>query len=480
MQMFVMLMMVALIVHDAAAADLGLKPLLTGAAMPLTVLSAYAVLAAIIAGGCFWVQRIMTHSPGRARPWVRRLEVALNASRAVIVALFLTQIYVLGGLMWLRETLGNWILLNEVLAILPALATVAVTWWAYYPIDRRMREAALIRQLDRGDPVWPIWTRGQYLLSQVRHQLLLMMVPLLALLGWTQIVDSFLVPEHPWIAYRSAFTLSGGLAIFLAAPLMIRHVWDTIPLAEGELRTRLLALCDCYHVRIRELLLWRTYGGIVNGAVMGLIGKTRYILLTDGLIERLEDDEVEAVMAHELGHVRRHHMPWLAICAITVLMAWSTVLEYAIMRVESLPGLQEAVTASYWREMSDVAMIGLLLGGWYVAFGYISRRFERQADTFAAQHLTQRLAEDRGETAATISSEGAEIMSRALFRVSALSHAPADRPSWRHGSITWRANYLRSLVGCPLYRCPIDGEVQMIRGVCVLLGLAALALTYGG
>ncbi|MEX0741202.1 MAG: hypothetical protein WD079_00295, partial [Phycisphaeraceae bacterium] len=87
---------------------------------------------------------------------------------------------------------------------------------------------------------------------------------------------------------------------------------------------------------------------------------------------------------------------------------------------------------------------------------------------------------ERGETATTISSEGAEIMSRALFRVSALSHAPADRPSWRHGSITWRADYLRSLVGCPIYRCSIDGEVQMIRGVCVLLGLAALALTYGG
>ena len=54
---------------------------------------------------------------------------------------------------------------------------------------------------------------------------------------------------------------------------------------------------------------------MINGAVMGAITPVRYILLTDALLETLPRERVEAVMAHELAHVRRHHIFWLVMAA---------------------------------------------------------------------------------------------------------------------------------------------------------------------
>ena len=47
----------------------------------------------------------------------------------------------------------------------------------------------------------------------------------------------------------------------------------------------------------------------------------------------------------------------------------------------------------------------------------------------------------------------------------------AGRKSWRHGSIVWRAAYLRTLIGTPIGRCDIDRTIRRIR----FAGAAALA-----
>src|SRR5690606_31987071 len=66
-------------------------------------------------------------------------------------------------------------------------------------------------------------------------------------------------------------------------------------------------------VRFREVLLWRTFGGMVNAAVMGMLAPLRYILLSDALLEHLPAEQVEAVMAHEVAHIRKRHLVWLLV-----------------------------------------------------------------------------------------------------------------------------------------------------------------------
>jgi STE24 endopeptidase len=396
----------------------------------------------------------------------------------------------MGWLVLLRGYLGDWILVDELVALAPTLGLVVWAWWAYYPIDRRIREAGLIGRLDAGQPVYPIWSRGQYLLSQLRHQVALIFAPLLLLLGWAELVER-VVPVDGAMAsmdLRPLLVLAGGAAVFLFAPLMIRHLWDTVPLPEGQVRTRLLELCRQQGVGVRELLLWRTFGGMINAAVMGMVRPVRYILLTDALLDMVDEDEVQAIMAHELAHVRRHHMFWLLAAAGASLAT----LDLALTVVVSVGMSVGAAAASGvpvigyvvdWITASPQVLLTVTTGaaalGWVFIFGWVSRRVERQADTFAVQQLSQPQVDpgrDAGE-AVRVEAAAALTMIRALQRVAELNHIATTRKSWRHGSIAWRQAYLRSLVGQPVGQLSIDRQMRWIKAA-TLACVALLVLVY--
>ena len=74
-------------------------------------------------------------------------------------------------------------------------------------------------------------------------------------------------------------------------------------------------------VRCRDLVVWNTgRARIANAAVMGPVAWTRYIVFTDALLEDLDESEVEAVLAHELGHVRHHHMGFYMLFILAFLL----------------------------------------------------------------------------------------------------------------------------------------------------------------
>lgn len=478
MQLFVLAIMITLLTHDAYRPRP--EPALEGGSMIAAAVGPYLLLVIFLALTARWaLRRLATHPQGISRT-LRRLDLAFTLTRMLILALVLADLFALGYLTWLRQQLGDWVLVNDLLAIAPALLTVLAGWWLYYPVERRVREALVLRQLDEGEPLWPMPTRGQYVLSQTRHQLLLMLVPLTILLGWVQIVDRYIAEQFAAAAWvPSLLTFAGGLGVFLTAPLMIRYVWDTVALPEGPLRQRLLDLCDRYGVRIRQLLLWRTHGGMINGAVMGLLGRLRYILLTDGLIERMDDRHVEAVMAHELGHIVRHHMPWMALTAVASIAAIALGVEAVIGAVTQLidPDLltRSGTATTGIQTAGTIVMIGL----WALAFGWISRRFERQADVFAVQHMARKQAEAAGETdprAAPITPEAVHTVSEALRQVATLNNQPLARRSWRHGSIAWRIEHLQSLTGRRIDRCRIDRTVRLIRFAALGLIAAVVAI----
>ena len=47
---------------------------------------------------------------------------------------------------------------------------------------------------------------------------------------------------------------------------------------------------------------------MITAGVMGLIKKFRYILVTPSLLKLLEPEEVDAVIAHEIGHIKKKHL----------------------------------------------------------------------------------------------------------------------------------------------------------------------------
>ncbi len=424
------------------------------------VLAPYAVLGVLLRLAAAWcVRRIDRRGDGRAVALAHRLT---GWARLAALAWHLVCVFVLGVLGLVRRVTGDLVLVDELIAAAPAFALLVWSYRILYPIDKRIRAASLMRDLDEGRPVYAFPSRRRYVLSIVRNNLSIMALPLVLILGWAELLDrAVLVLDIPPTATAALVVpgvqLVGALTIFaLIPPLMVR-VWDTVRIPPGELRDGLESLARTHGVRVRDFLIWRTGGMMLNAAVIGLIPRLRYIVLTDALLDHLPEREVEAVAAHEVAHVRHHHMVWLAVSVLAsaMLAGW------AVSAGSRSAGLGFAVET--WGG-GVVILAGVLL-----TLGAVSRRFEWQADAFAARHLS------RG--GAVVTDEAASAMSDALARVSGLNGIPESKFTWRHGSIASRRRRLESLRGKPIDRLRIDRQVRLIRALAAAGFIVGLVLT---
>ncbi len=373
------------------------------------------------------------------------------------------------------------------IAVAPALLVIGAGWASYYPIDARLRQARLFGAVERGETVYPPRSLGEYLLDQFRHQMLIVLLPIGLLMAWGETLV-FLTPTVArWMgsplegpaAYTdevgdviAVLQLLGAVVVLSVAPLLMRHVWSTARLGAGPLRDRLEELCRRHRVRHRGLLVWRTHGTMINGAVMGLFGRMRYILLTDALLDSLPDDQVEAVMAHEIAHVKKRHLPWLIGILLATLGLASAIVGAAIVLGSAAAGVQfgDGSPAIALIEMSTIV---LSVGAGIWVFGFASRAFERQADAFAVQHLSGLTADRSSAKGLIVTPEAAHAMIGALDSVAELNFVPRRKFTWRHGSIADRQRRIAALVGRPVLALAIDRRVAMIKAAA---GVALLAL----
>ncbi|HET7901899.1 MAG TPA: M48 family metalloprotease [Candidatus Nanopelagicales bacterium] len=204
----------------------------------------------------------------------------------------------------------------------------------------------------------------------------------LGLLGW--IGAARLWPDVWWlpvgIAAAVVVVIGSFLVPVLVEPLFLRFS----PLADGALRDELLALAERDHVRVRDVLVAdasrRTTA--LNAYVSGL-GRTRRIVVHDTLLDRGADDEVRAVVAHELGHVVAHDVR-----TGTVLGAVGALVTVAASAVVlAAPGVLALGGSD---PVGDPATVGLLVAGgaWLGLLSApvqnaVSRRLERRADAHA-------------------------------------------------------------------------------------------------
>lgn len=402
---------------------------------------------------------------------VRLSARTIAAARLAALLWHLISVFVVGSLGLVRALVGDLVILDELLAAAPALAVLLWTYRLSHPIERRVRDAMLIRALDEGRPVYAFPTPWRFVLSTARNNLAIMFVPLVLILTWSDALDRLLplidwpgltadAPDFVRAGGPAAFRLAGSIAVFALVPPLMTRVWDTVPIPEGELRWGLERLAREHRVRLRRFLIWRTGGSMLNGAVIGLLPRLRYIVLTDSLLENLTEPEVEAVAAHEVAHVRKHHMIWLALAVLGSALLFGEGAALGLYRL----GWPDAVVS--WSS-AVVALVSVLL-----VLGVVSRRFEWQADAFAARHLSMadtsepRIGPDRAVT-----DSGARAMSSALARVARLNGMPEKRFTWRHGSIATRRKRLTALVGAPVGRMPIDRRVRTMKAL-ILIGFA--------
>jgi STE24 endopeptidase len=398
---------------------------------------------------------------GRIAPWL--------GLAGLIAATFLA-----GWLECVRAGIGNLPAIDELVAILPALGAAVAGWWVQEPIERRVREASLIRRLDEGRPLvaWP--SRLRFVVARTRSNILLLLVPILVVVAVSEALEPRIARAAPafWASGGQELTpLAIALCVYLLSPLLARLVLDLAPLPPGEMRTDLEEVCRASGVRVRDILVWRTDDAMVNGAVMGLVGPLRYVMLTDGLLELLPRQQLRAVMAHEIGHVRRRHLPWMLAALIAMLVVASLLVEAPVRFAD------EAIRTAGWSIDATLEALlwldrGAALSATALAlllFGWLSRRIERQADSFAAQYLSS------AEGSPQITPQAVAAMSDALASVARHTGVSPHRPSWRHGSIAWRQAYLGGLTGSPVAGLGIDRLIARLK-VGVALVLIAFAV----
>jgi STE24 endopeptidase len=376
-----------------------------------------------------------------------------------------------------RAAVGDLLALDEWIATLPPMLLVVGGWWWFHPIERRLRDATIARTLHTPEspPLRAFPSRPAYVWFWLRQSLLPILVPIAIISLWSDAAERLLSPHAPqgWVLAAQA---AGVLLVLVMGPLLLRRVWNTHRLPESSIRALLAAVADRSRVRVREFLLWRTGGTIHNAAVLGFFAPARYILVTDAIIESMPAPLLEAVAAHEVGHVRRRHLLWLGLSTLAAILlaglatgwlAWVSLLWAAdrfALTEETGPPVRAALEA--------LSVLMTLAAG-LLWFGWVSRRFERQADAYAAQDLS------RAAASGSITPEAADRVSEALGLVAGLNGIAPTRFMWRHGSIRARQRHVLRLSGRPIDALPIDATVRRLKVLTTLaLAVAVSFLVY--
>lgn len=422
-------------------------------------------------------------------------DTVLTGSRGAIAVIHVVGVLGLGWLDLVRMAVGDLVLVDEVIVVLPALLTGVAGWWSHAPIAQAARNAVLLGAMERGEPVYPPQSRAGYVWLQVRLGLGLIAVPMLIIIGWT---DLMLVGERwlsgdaeqgpgggAWDGLWSMAPLVGAAAAFVLTPALMRWVWPTSALGDGPTRDALVDVCRREGVRVRDILVWRTHGSIVNAVVLGVVPRLRYVIFSDAILDRMSTPGLVGVMAHEVAHVRRRHIPWLLGVMAAAFLAGSACVQGAAWAL----GLDRL--AGSWAIAGRALQIGGalgVLGAALAAFGWVSRRFEWQADAFAVQHLTRFPAgeapapgDGSASGATVITPEAAGAAAAMLQSVARLNFIDPTAWMFRHGSIADRRRRVLALVGRPVADLPIDRTVRRIKLATIgILALAAAAGVAGG
>ena len=194
-----------------------------------------------------------------------------------------------------------------------------------------------------------------------------------------------------WWLWAWGALLGFQLLMLVLAPVLILPLFNKFtPLPEGSLRERLLKLADqtCFRARSIQVMDGSKRSRHSNAFFTGF-GGFRKIVLFDTLIQQLAEPELAAVLAHEIGHFKKKHIPKT--------LAASALGSLAGLYLVSLLAKQEWLYRSFGFEPGSIVpallLFGLLSGVvtfWFSPVAHWwSRRYEYQADAFAAQVMAE-------------------------------------------------------------------------------------------
>jgi STE24 endopeptidase len=192
-----------------------------------------------------------------------------------------------------------------------------------------------------------------------------------------------------WWLWGFALLFGIQLLMLVLYPKLILPLFNKLtPLPGGDLRTQLLALADRTGFRARTIqVMDGSKRSAHSNAFFTGFGRFRRIVLYDTLMAQLTSEELEAVLAHEIGHYKRGH--------VVKMLAVSTLLQFGGFALVAWLARSSWLNEAFHFPAGDLTPTFLLFGllGGLVTFwlspvfNLVSRRHEYEADAFARQAM---------------------------------------------------------------------------------------------
>jgi len=248
--------------------------------------------------------------------------------------------------------------------------------------------------------------------------------------------------------------------LVLAFPPLVRSLWGCTPLPPGPLRDRVLAFCRAQGFH-SEIYTWPLFEGqVLTAGIMGIVPKLRYLMVTPALVEILSEDELDSVLAHEIGHVKHLHLVlYIALFLGFSLFAGAVAkpLPHLILSsdlfYDILPRLPFA-PENLLGLLVTAPLLLLLLIYFRFVFGYFIRNFERQADAFVFRALGS-----------------SQSLIRSFEKIALCSGGNRDEKNWHHFGIGERIDFLK--------RCEQDRNLVLQHGRKLRLSLFCYGVCVG-
>ena len=291
----------------------------------------------------------------------------------------LVLVLLLGVLPWFFELFTAWFgfgvwgqaLVLFLIGLVLGLPSIPFDWWATFNLEERFGFNKSTKKLWVIDKV-----KGTIIGFVIGYPLLALLIYLVGAAG------------SLWWVWGFAVFFIFQLVMVVAYPMFIMPLFNKLePMEEGDLKTRLFALADRTGFQAQTILVMdgSKRSGHSNAFFSGF-GRFRRIVLFDTLIEQMEAEELEAVLAHEIGHYKLGHIPKMMAMAALSSLAMFAVLGW-------LANASWFVEAFHFNAMADgqivpILLLFMLLSGlitfWLSPLtSRLSRKHEYEADAFA-------------------------------------------------------------------------------------------------
>ncbi|EAQ80977.1 M48 family metallopeptidase [Blastopirellula marina] len=203
--------------------------------------------------------------------------------------------------------------------------------------------------------------------------------------------------------------------LIVVYPEFLRRCWGLTPVDSPDLIRRLRSQ---FGRNLPPLLVWPASTGITNAALLGCVPPFRYLVISTSLLDALTSRELEAVIAHEMGHLRLRHVARRLI-AIVVPAAVVLATRYWLSVWLAPQGLQLTLLE---------ASAPCVLSAYYIwSTPRQSRRMELEADAWAAAHLRTIYGD-----------QATSLLATALRKLSVAAAIPLEQAKWLHPSFYQR------------------------------------------